>query len=241
MSVSSLGDWVGFVAVTSLVAKLGGSAAGFAVGGVMTARMLPAILFGPLAGVLIDRFDRKQIMIVADVARGVMYGSMAFVGQLWLIFLLSFVIECFSLLWTPARDASLPNLVPRRQLANANSIGLVSTYGTLPLGGLIFSLLAGLSGWIGEHVHFFHGNHFFLPLWLDAATFGFSAYMVSRLTLRSVGRTGEKFELSKLGKDVKEGFRFLKGHSLARAMTIGIVMGFAGVGSVMGPSLRNLR
>ena len=51
MTVSSLGDWVGFVAVTSLVASLSGiTTAGFAVGGVMTARMLPAILFGPFAG-----------------------------------------------------------------------------------------------------------------------------------------------------------------------------------------------
>ena len=143
MTVSSLGDWVGFVAVTSLVASLSGiTTAGFAVGGVMTARMLPAILFGPFAGAFVDRFDRKKIMIAADIARGALYGTMAFVHHLWMIFLLSFVIECFSLLWTPARDASLPNLVPRRQLANANSIGLVSTYATLPLGGAVFAVLA---------------------------------------------------------------------------------------------------
>src|SRR5207302_7578844 len=73
-----------------------------------------------------------------------------------------------------------------------------------------------------------------LPLWLDAGTFGFSAYMVSRLSLRGGAGTGEKFELSRVGRDIADGFRFLKEHSLARAMTIGIVMGFAGVGSVMG-------
>ena len=59
---------------------------------------------------------------------------MPFLGPLWMIFGVSFVIECFSLLWTPARDASLPNLVPRRQLANANSLGLITTYATPPLG-----------------------------------------------------------------------------------------------------------
>ena len=68
MSVSSLGDWVGFVAVTSLVASFGGTGgAALAVSGVMVARTLPAILFGPVAGTLVDRFDRKQIMIVADL------------------------------------------------------------------------------------------------------------------------------------------------------------------------------
>src|SRR5687768_18156519 len=115
MTVSSLGDWVGFIAVTSLVASpaISGSAvgAGLAVGAVMTARMLPAVLFGPFAGALVDRTDRKQIMIIADLGRAVMYGAMAFLGQLWAIFLLSFAIECLSLLWTPARDASLPNMV----------------------------------------------------------------------------------------------------------------------------------
>jgi dTMP kinase len=99
------------VAVTSLVTRLGGVQAGaFAVAGVMAARMLPAILFGPVAGALVDRFDRKRLMIVADIARGSLYATMPFIGPLWGIYLISFVIECFSLLWTPARDASLPNL-----------------------------------------------------------------------------------------------------------------------------------
>ena len=137
MSVSSLGDWVGFLAVTALVAVLGGGTGGaaFSVAGSMLARTLPAVLFGPIAGALVDRLDRKRIMVIADLARGAMYVSMVFIRQLWAIYALSFVIESFSLVWGPARDASLPNLVPRRQLANANSIALASTYGTLPLGG----------------------------------------------------------------------------------------------------------
>ncbi|MGH2595684.1 MAG: dTMP kinase [Actinomycetota bacterium] len=230
MSVSSLGDWVGFVAVTSLVASLSGSAAakGLAVGGVMTARMLPAILFGPLAGVLVDRFDRKQIMIVADIARGVMYGSMAFVGRLWLIFLISFAIECFSLLWTPARDASLPNLVPRRQLANANSIGLVSTYGTLPLGGAIFAVLAPISTLVG------FPQPQTMPLLLDAGTFAFSAFMVSRVPIRTPGtRSMGRFDLSRVWRDIGDGVRFLREDSIASAMTGGIVIAFAAVGAVL--------
>jgi dTMP kinase len=230
MTVSSLGDWVGFVAVTSLVARLSGTpaAAGLAVGGVMTARMLPAILFGPLAGVFVDRFDRKQLMIVADIARGVMYGSMAFVGELWLIFLLSFAIECFSLLWTPARDASLPNLVPRRQLANANSIGLVSTYGTLPLGGAIFALMAGFTTWVGI------AKPETFALLLDAATFAFSALMVSRVPIRTPpSRSMGKYDLSRVWRDVGDGVKFLREDSIASAMTGGICIAFAAVGAVL--------
>jgi dTMP kinase len=237
MTVSSLGDWVGFVAVASLVQRLGGNStakASFAVAGVMVARLLPSVVFGPFAGVLVDRIDRKRLMMTADIARGVMYASMPLLHSLPAIYGLSFVIECLSLVWGPAKDSSIPNIVPRRQLANANTVGIASAYGTLPLGGIIFTALAALGGLVGNHVHYFSGNKEFLALWLDAGTFGFSAYMVSRLSLRGVATAaGEKFELSQIGKDIAEGFRFLKGHSLARAMTIGIVMGFTGVGSVM--------
>jgi dTMP kinase len=228
-TVSSLGDWVGFVAVASLVASLvSGSTAGFAVGGVMAARMLPALLFGPIAGVLVDRFDRKRIMITADVARGVMYGSMAFVRSLPLIFALSFAIECFSLLWSPARDASLPNLVPRRQLPNANSIGLVSTYGTLPLGGAIFAILVVISGWLGL------AKPETLALLLDAGTFAFSAFMVSRIAIRMSGsRAMGRFDLSRVWRDILDGIRFLREDSMSSAMTGGIVIAFAAVGAVL--------
>jgi len=230
MTVSSLGDWVGFVAVTSLVTSLSGTAAtaGLAVGGVMTARMLPAILFGPFAGALVDRFDRKQIMILADIARGALYATMAFVHRLGLIFLLSFVIECFSLLWTPARDASLPNLVPRRQLANANSIGLVSTYATLPLGGAVFAVLALISGALG------FARPETLALLLDGATFAFSAFMVSGVPLKAPKSRGlERFDLSRIWRDMLDGLRFLREDSIASAMTAGIVIAFAAVGAVL--------
>src|SRR5213592_4544748 len=71
MLVSSLGDWVGFVAVASLVARLGGVRLGaLAVAGVMLARLLPSVLFGPLAGVFADRFDRRKAMVSADIGRG---------------------------------------------------------------------------------------------------------------------------------------------------------------------------
>ncbi len=236
MSISSLGDWVGFVAVTSLVTTLSGSAAkaGFAISAVMVARMLPAILFGPIAGALVDRVDRKKIMIVADIGRGALYASMAFLGRLWAIFLLSFVIECLSLLWSPARDASLPNMVPRRQLANANSLGLVSTYATLPLGGAVFAVLTWVSQIVGQWVPFLGDRPETLALLLDACTFAFSAFMVSRIAFPAPvhGLTG-RFDLSKVWRDIVDGIKFLREDSIASAMTGGIVVAFAAVGAVL--------
>src|SRR2546429_23795 len=100
----------------------------------------------------------------------------------------------FSRLWTPAKDASLPNLVARRQLPNANSVGLISTYGTLPLGAAIYTALAGIATAVGSRVAYFHSRTEFLALWLDALTFLFSARMVWGL---QVGRTAsEKLRLA---------------------------------------------
>src|SRR6266496_5550860 len=93
MLVSSMGDWVGFVAVAALVVepRFGGRRlGGLAVAGVMLARLLPSVLFGPFAGAFVDRFDRRKVMIGADVARGALYASLPFLPRLWEIFLLSF-------------------------------------------------------------------------------------------------------------------------------------------------------
>jgi dTMP kinase len=239
MAVSSLGDWVGFIAVASLVTspRLSGAAsskAAYAVAGVMIARMLPSIIFGPFAGVIVDRVDRKRLMIGADICRGTMYAVMPFVGVLWGIYVLSFFIESLALLWVPAKDSSVPNLVPRRQIMNANTVGMATTYGTLPLGGIIFTLLAGVAAAVGKRVPYFAHNKEFLALWLDALTFAFSAFMVSRLPIRAMRPASRvPFRLQNAGKDIRDGIRFLRGHRLARAMTVGIVIAFAGVGSVM--------
>ena len=155
---------------------------------------------------------------------------MPFLGPLWMIFAVSFVIECFSLLWTPARDASLPNLVPRRQLANANSLGLITTYATLPLGALVFTFLSGGSGLFP----YFQDNPAFLALWLDAFTFGLSALLVSRIQIpRPAPTSFARLDLSRVGKDIADGVRFLRENSLASSMTLGIVAAFSAVGAVL--------
>jgi dTMP kinase len=231
--VSSLGDWIGFVAVVALVARIGGGSAGFAVSGVMLARLLPSLVFGPFAGVLVDRFDRQRLMVVADVGRGIGYATLPLIPHLPWIFGMSFVIECLSLLWAPARDAMIPDLVPRRQLSNANTIALATGYGTLPLGGIVYTALAGLGGWLGGE--YIEGNPQAIPLWANALTFAFSAYMIYRLPIRAVARRPRQGKL-KAGEafaDMREGVRFLKDHAFARAMTVGIVLAFTGAGAVM--------
>jgi dTMP kinase len=233
--VSSLGDWIGFVAVVALVTRIGGGSAGFAVSGVMLARLLPSIVFGPFAGVLVDRFDRQRLMVIADVVRGIGYATLPLIPHLPWIYGMSFLIECLSLLWTPARDAMIPNLVPRRQLSNANTIALATGYGTLPLGGIVYTALAGLGEWLGGGLEYIEGNPQAIPLWANALTFAFSAYMISRLPIRAAARRPRpgKLRAGEAFADMREGVRFLKDHAFARAMTVGIVLAFTGAGAVM--------
>jgi dTMP kinase len=235
MTVSSLGDWVGFTAVLALVASRASSGAALgAVAAVMTARTLPAVLFGPLAGTLVDITDRKRTMIIADLGRGAMYALMPFAGKLWVIYVLSFLIECLSLLWTPARDASLPQLVPRRQLPNANSLGLISSYGTLPIGGAVATVLAALSNGLGARVPYFDGHPQSLALWLDAGTFGFSALMLTRIPIRTpISRVAARLDLRRVGRDIADGIRFLASNQLTKTMTLGIVAAFTATGAVL--------
>jgi dTMP kinase len=235
IAISSLGDWVGFVAVVSLVTRIGGTtSAGFAVSGVMLARLLPSIVFGPFAGVLVDRFDRRRLMLIADIIRGVGYASLPFLPNLPYIFAVSFLIECLSLLWTPARDAIIPNLVPRRQLSNANTIALATAYATLPLGGLVFTAVAGAATGLGSQIEYLGRSPEALALWLNSLTFGFSAWMVKGLPQEKLGRgRGRRVAGGGALEDLKEGVRFLKDHAFARAMSVGIMLAFTGAGSVL--------
>ena len=186
----------------------------------MIARTLPAFVFGPIAGSFVDRLNRKQIMIIADIGRAGLYLSMAFLNRLWAIYLLSFVIECLSLLWSPARDASLPNIVPRRQLANANSLVLVSAYATLPIGGAAFAVLVGVSKSLSARIPILASQPESLALVFDAATFLFSAAMVAGITLRSTAVTEhEGLDMSRVWRDTRDGLRFLREDSIAAAMT----------------------
>src|SRR5690349_21957993 len=164
-ALSSLGDWLGLLATTSLATSLatGYQAKNYALGGVLVVRLLPAMILGPLAGVFADRFDRRHTMIISDFVRFVLFLSIPIAplflthdqSLLWLI-VITFVIECVSLFWLPAKDASVPNLVRRDQVEAANQLSLVTTYGLTPVAGAgLFSVLSLITNVLARHLHFF--------------------------------------------------------------------------------------
>ena len=93
-------------------------------------RVLPAVVLGPLAGYIADRLDRRWTLIVGDVLRGAVFATIPIVDTLAWVLVATVIIEAISLVWLPAKDATIPNLVPREQLEAANQISIATTYGS---------------------------------------------------------------------------------------------------------------
>jgi len=237
LSLSSLGDWLSLLALSFLAAKLGhagGSA--YAVSGVWLTSLLPALIFGPLAGAVADKFDRRMNMIIGDVVRAVLYITIpinlavGFAPQLTWVYIVQFLASCASLFWTPAKDASVPNLVPPDKLEQANQLSLFTTYGTAPIAGLLFALLAIVSNHIS---HYFSTNQVNLALYFNAVTFVVSALTI--VTLRELRRrpTGATSTPSVL-KSIWEGWKFLGQTQVVRGIVVGMTGAFAAGGVVVG-------
>ena len=132
----------GFLAIVVLATRIGAGSGGAAVGVVMAARIVPGFFFAAGAGVLIDRMDRKQVMVVTMIARACVVALLPFVDTVLGLVFASFILEIGTLFFTPAKEATVPNLVPADHLATANSLSLAAAYGTFPIASLLFLLLA---------------------------------------------------------------------------------------------------
>lgn len=237
--VSSLGDWIGFLAVTSLAARVGKSNADVAVGVVLSARLLPGFFFGAFATAVLDRWDRKKVMVTCDIGRGLVVGVLPFVHSVAGLFVASLVLELLTLMWTPAKEASVPNLVPPERLAAANSASLASAYGTIVPAAALFPALTVVAGALGN-VHalrFFRLSQESLAIYVDVLTFFVSAFIISRLALPT--KTVEQraavaaSTLASTWRDAKEGWRFIGATHRVRAVVIGFCTGLIGGGMVV--------
>ena len=136
--VSEIGDHFNNVAVFSLA--LATTRSGLVVTGVMLARAIPAILAGPLAGVVLDRLDRKKIMIASDLVRAVV--ALGFILAIprkdtWLLYLLSALLMFASPFFTSGRSAILPTIASKEELHTANSLTQTTQWMTLTIGAFL--------------------------------------------------------------------------------------------------------
>src|SRR5205814_683493 len=125
--VSQMGDWFDTIALYTIILRLTGS--GRDVGLLLVARFVPSFFFGPISGVLADRFSRQRIMIVSDLLRAVVVLGFLFVrraDQLWIIYVLTVFQLGLSTFFEPAKTAAIPSIVEDRELVAANAISSVT-------------------------------------------------------------------------------------------------------------------
>ena len=238
--VSALGDWIGFLAVIAIATRVGGDSPAAAISLVMSARMVPGFFLAPVAGVLVDRWDRKKVMVACDVLRGGVLCTLPFIDHVWSLVLASLVLEIGTLLWSPAKEASVPNLVPASHLATANSLSLVAAYGTFPVATLLFAFLAKVATWLSHigTLDFLKIDQEFIAVYLDVLTFGMSALLISSLALRHrTTRDGDDapigFEWGHTLHQLREGWRFMFINPTVRSVMVGIGTGLIGGGMVV--------
>ena len=244
LSLSSLGDWLGLLAITELAAELAAGSSGsfaavnFAVGGVFILRLLPAVLIGPVAGAFADRVDRRRTMVVSDLVRFALFVSIPLVRELWWLFVATLLIEVAAQFWSPAKEATVPNLVPRERLEQANQLTLVTTYGSAPIAAALFSGLALASSVLGVGFDFFRANQVDLALYANALTFLVAALTVWRLREipagPAAGRDGDRERPQSMWRAITSGWSFIGSTPVVRGLVVGMLGAFAAGGAVIG-------
>jgi dTMP kinase len=240
--VSSTGDWIGLIAILAIAARVSHNS-GAAVSLVMLARVVPGFFLGTIGGVIIDRFDRRKVMVFSDIGRAALLMVLPFVDGIMTLFLVSLGLEIFTLLWGPAKEASVPHLVSKDHLSSANTLSLVASFGTFPFAAAIFSLLAAIAAWLGSlgALHAFEVNQTVLALVVDACTFLTSAFIVWRLPIPKGRAKVESMGFTETWSEIKQGLSYIAHEPRVRGVIVGLGVGLIGAGAIipLGPLFAN--
>ncbi|MGB4580542.1 MAG: MFS transporter [Coriobacteriia bacterium] len=245
--VSGLGDWLVIGLLIPLVTTLTGGSS-FAVAGIMIAKMVPSLLFSSVIGVFVDRFDRRRLMIACDLVRALLTLFLLFTNSLAVIYTTVLLMEMASLFFSPARSALIPRLVSEDEVAVANGLAYTTQQASMLIGlTMSGAILAGFEAIVRTllesglpFVDVFVGP--FAPallgpragVVLNSLTFVISAILLwsTRIRVRPE-REGGKFQISLIGRDALESFRFLSEHRELRGLLITVGMAILGGGAVI--------
>ncbi len=195
--VSDFGDSMTNLALLLLVNHLTGSTTALATMAIVLA--LPSLTFGLLSGVIIDRFDRKKIMIFSDLVRALFVLGFVLVDtadKLWVLYLIGFMQASIATFFTPARSALIPNIVPREGLMSANSISQTSR--------IVFGLLGtGAAGFlIGQF------DQYWEIFIIDSVTFLVSLALIAQIRYaHKPGADKAPINASRVFSELREGIK----------------------------------
>lgn len=222
--VSDFGDSLTNIALLFLINSLTGSAA--AVATMFIVLTIPQITFGLVAGVYVDRLDRKRIMILSDLARGFMVLGFIAVGSrdlIWLLYVVAFVQASVGTFFNPARGALLPNIVPESSLLAANSLSQTSRIIVGVLGTAVSGALIGVFG-------------IFWPAFtVDAVTFFVSMLLVSRIRAAShnaSAATAARGNVRAIFTQLAEGLKVIGRTPALKGTLVAAAVAMLGIGAV---------
>src|SRR5436305_2152396 len=167
-AISQLGDWFNAVAVYALLLDLTGSAT--AVAWILITQSLPVPLVGPLAGVVVDRVNRRRLMIAADLFLGVLILGLLLVrtaDRVWIAYVVTAFTMSASAFFEPARTSTIPNITSPQELMPANALSAATWSAMLAIGASVGGLV---TAWLGRDVAFV----------INAASFFVSAIFLAR-------------------------------------------------------------
>ncbi len=211
--VSNFGDWFGILAIYALIQQYSNSE--LLLGLIIVVKMLSLAIFSPIAGFITDRFNRRSLMIICDLTRGVVVlGFLLIVSYetLWLAYVLMAFQMMFSAIFEPAKTSSIPNVTTSAQLVDANILSAASW-------SIIFTTGMALGGfataWLGTDTVFI----------INSLSYVLSAYFIYRAVIpQAVMSKREKHRTRNPLTGILEGFRFIWDHppvlrpTLAKAM-----------------------
>ncbi len=220
--VSNFGDSMTNLALLLLINHLTGSTAALASMAILLA--LPSLTFGLFAGVIVDRADRKRIMLLSDLLRSIFVLGFILVDgpeRIWLLYGIGFVQASIGSFFTPARGALLPNLVPKEGLLVANSVAQTSR--------IIFGLLGtGFGGWV-------IGNYesYRLVFVLDALTFLLSMAFISRIKYEQPASENKgPIQVKRIFRELGEGLKLTFSNRVLSASVLAFAVTMLGLGAV---------
>jgi MFS family permease len=219
-TISQLGDWFNTVAVYALLLDLTGSAT--AVAWMLIVQMLPIGIVGPLAGVVVDRLNRRRIMITADVLRGCVILGLLVVrraDQVWIAYVVTAIAVSAQAFFEPARTATIPNVTTADELLPANALSSATWSAMLAIGASVGGVVTAV---FGRDVAFvINSASFFISALFIAATRYDATPAARRRRTRAIDLTGIP--------DLIDGFRYVRRHAhVAALMLVKAGWGLAG-------------
>jgi dTMP kinase len=239
--ISATGDWLGLIATISLAGRLSEGTEGTAIALVLATRIAPGFFLATAAGVIVDRFNRKRLLLVCDIGRAVVLFTLPFVDSLFGLIVASFMLEIFTMMWSPAKEAVVPNLVPKEKLTTANSLNVVAAYGMFPVAAGVAALLAKAAesladeGWVDT----WRLNEEGLAFYVDGVSFLLTALIIWRISfpVRTREERGNRekgdWDLGGAWRELREGWRFIAVNPIVRSVNIGLGVGVIGGGMLV--------